>query len=294
MLEADAASRKRIKAVGAVIGLLLGGFAVSGLVQRYLPDWNAATETPAPTSAQLAAFRAEAQRLRVIRKQLSAHARRGEWTQAAAGAERALAKKDHPSLRYLRGEALLREGDPAGAALVADLLLDNEDIPRAQKLLLRGDVRGYRALCAGVVGNVDREQADALTANNTAWLCALGPGALEDFGPAVALAESAVERATPEDRFTYLNTLGAVLYRAGRDQEAVERLMEAERLKEDPFNWPFLAMAYARLGQMGEARAYLNRLRKQLDQTYATTRQQESRQELLLFWREAEAAVQGK
>jgi tetratricopeptide (TPR) repeat protein len=295
MLEADAASRRRMKAVGAAVGVLLGGFAVSGLVQRYLPDWNAAatTATPAPTGAQLAAFRAEAQRLRAARKQLAAHARRGEWREAAAGAGRALGEKDHASLRFLRGEALLRAGDPSGATLLSDLLLDTEDIPRAQKLLLRGDLPGYRVLCAGAIRRTDPERSDALTANNTAWLCALGPDALEDFGPAVVLAQSAVERATPEERFTYLNTLGAVLYRAGRDREAVERLMEAERLKPDPFNWPFLAMAHARLGDGATARTYRARLRKELDATYATPRRQESRQELLLFWRETEAAVGG-
>ena len=61
-----------------------------------------------------------------------------------------------------------------------------------------------------------------------------------------------------------LNTLGAVLYRAGRFEDAIHRLEEGIRLRKGeslPREWAFLSMAHGRLGHHDEARRWLDRFR---------------------------------
>jgi tetratricopeptide (TPR) repeat protein len=81
------------------------------------------------------------------------------------------------------------------------------------------------------------------------------------------LAEKAVA-ARPVHSF--INTLGAALYRAGRFEEAVRRLNESIAIHggggvyED---WLFLALSHHRLGHREEARKWLVKARNLLDPT---------------------------
>jgi hypothetical protein len=62
-----------------------------------------------------------------------------------------------------------------------------------------------------------------------------------------------------------VTTLGAVLYRAGRSDQAIGRLEEAIRARGgagSPRDCAFLALAYHRLGHGAEARGWLDRLRE--------------------------------
>ena len=94
-------------------------------------------------------------------------------------------------------------------------------------------------------------------ANAFAWICALGPKAVEDFDPVVALAEGAVKAGGNErERHERLNTLGAVLCRAGRYQEARQRLDESIRAAgKDAYaaDWLFLALVHLGLDDRAEA-----------------------------------------
>ena len=86
------------------------------------------------------------------------------------------------------------------------------------------------------------------------------------FSAPVTLAERAVEK-DPENVF-HVNTFGAVLYRAGRFDEALARLDEAESLQTKPdskansspaYTWFFLAMTHYRLGNVDEARNWYDK-----------------------------------
>jgi WD40 repeat protein len=131
----------------------------------------------------------------------------------------------------------------------------------AQALLrLRaGDRAGYRTACQNSLAAFGKTTSPA-TANTLAWTCALAPGAGADPARVVALAERAV--ASKLKPHTYLNTLGAALYRAGRFAEAVRRLEEAIQAQgkggmvED---WLFLALAHQRLGHTSDARQWLDK-----------------------------------
>jgi tetratricopeptide (TPR) repeat protein len=101
---------------------------------------------------------------------------------------------------------------------------------------------------------------------------ALGPQAVVDYAPIIAMAEEAIRR-NPADpgRLSALRALGAVLYRAGRHSEALQRLAEAqaglERLVSSlksssrAYAAYFQAMAHQRLGQPAEARQWFERAR---------------------------------
>jgi WD40 repeat protein len=128
--------------------------------------------------------------------------------------------------------------------------------------LAAGDRAGYRRLCATIRDTFLRSR-DANQVNNAAWACALGPDAVPDFEPVLHALEQAIG---PKPDANQLNTLGAVLYRAGRFEDAVKRLEEAiarrDKVGTVP-DWLFLAMAHQRLGHADEARKWL---KKALDQ----------------------------
>ena len=153
-------------------------------------------------------------------------------------------------------------------------------------------VYGNGRTCAALLEKAGPKPAPAL-ANDLAWVCALGPGALPDYARPLALAELAVSRAAPVAKHHALNTLGALLYRAGRYREAVGRLEEGLRAAKGQAvaqDWLFLAMAHHRLGEEAEARRSLARLAKDEPAGGASPW---VKLEVELLRREAEALVGG-
>jgi Flp pilus assembly protein TadD len=149
----------------------------------------------------------------------------------------------------------------ARAALARAVELDGQDWRvrawHAKACLAAGDAAGYRQACTALLDLFGRTE-DMYVANNVAWACAVGPGAPADLGPAVRLAERAV--ADQPGDYARLNTLGGVLLRAGRPQEAVTRLQQAlKRRGRDGqvSDELLLALACQRLGQDEEARCWL-------------------------------------
>ena len=108
-----------------------------------------------------------------------------------------------------------------------------------------------------------------------AWACALAPDATKDWATAVALAEKAVQ-SDPKSA-TYLNTLGAVLYRAGRFDEALRVSRRPSpwsrnraSIKSPPaYTWFFLAMTQHRLGHSEEAKQWLDKAVAGTDKIFA-------------------------
>jgi tetratricopeptide (TPR) repeat protein len=134
---------------------------------------------------------------------------------------------------------------------------------QALAMLKAGDRDNYRKLCAQVL---QQEGATNLAsvANNLAWVCSVSPDAINDYTHPVALAQAVVRAAqSAEAKIGALNTLGAILYRAGRYREAIEQLNEGIRLTQGPgahLDWVFLAMAHHRLGESEQAHKYLARV----------------------------------
>jgi tetratricopeptide (TPR) repeat protein len=156
-----------------------------------------------------------------------------------------------------------------------------------------GDGEGYRRICAGLLKGVGQGSGSEL-ANYMAWLCAVGPDALGDYTQVVALAEAAVSQAPRQDKHTALNTLGAVLYRAGHYRKSIVRLQEGiEAGKGDSYvqDLIFLAMAHHRLGEVAEARQLLVRAAQH---QVSDQGQPWSNLEVTLLRQEATALIEGK
>jgi tetratricopeptide (TPR) repeat protein len=175
----------------------------------------------------------------------SAHAALGQWDQAADDFSKAFALgRNHVWLWY-------------ESALVS---------------LARSDKHEYQKTCMEMLDHF-AEAPDTNLGYWIAWTCTLAPDAVPDFSRPMAFAENAV--ASDPKNCDYLNTHGGLLYRAGRFDEAAERLSEAEAAYQTTPNprssvvycWLFLAMTRQRLGQTDEAREWLARAVQRMDQS---------------------------
>jgi WD40 repeat protein/serine/threonine protein kinase len=164
-----------------------------------------------------------------------------------------------------RGEKLAQTGDWEPAASVYDEAIDSgarHVDAWARRALFRrvaGDQSGYRATCRQMLEKFGAAGIVPHAANTIAWTCALGPGAVDDYAAVVRFAELGIAGRPETNR---LNTLGAVLFRAGRFEEAIkaiERSIEAHGAGGAVYDALFLAMAHHKLGHTDEARRWLKR-----------------------------------
>jgi tetratricopeptide (TPR) repeat protein len=287
MVETDPASKIRVALFFGVILFFLGGFSAAGVAQRL-------TQTPAEELNReiLLQTRAEVRAARTLRTSLVALGKQKNWDEAVTATDTYLREHQNGIIRRLRAEALFRSGHTEEAyAAWATLLPRDEPISGAAQLLLNGDFNAYRNHCTQALERAGSAPLTPSDANNTAWMCALAENAVTDYDKPLQLAENAVADAEKRDRATFLNTLGALLYRDGQDKEAIARLTEGEKLRSDAFNWPFLALAYHRSGNPQKANYWRNRLHQRLDNTFATVEQQNSRHELLMFSKEMDRGL---
>jgi tetratricopeptide (TPR) repeat protein len=231
-----------------------------------------------------------------------------QWDKAVADLSRAIELNPNNSgALWSRGVtyACLGQWDKATADLQKTSELKPDDgrpqFAHAQMLLGAGNTDSYCTACASLMDRFGQTN-DPSTANSTAWVCALVPNAVKEPDRLVQLAERAV--ASNPKSSSYLNTLGAALYRAGRFEAAVQRLQEAikaEGKEGTAWDWLFLAMAYQRLGKAEEARSWLDKAGRWIDQKLQEKPREgaagsllrwDQQLELQLLRREAEALLQ--
>jgi Flp pilus assembly protein TadD len=205
----------------------------------------------------------------------TAHDRLGQHQQSRADIAMAIEKgADDPSLLYPFGVDSARDGRWDQAAAVFSRVRRTTTVSlqawvtMALTTLKASDSRAYPALCRTLWDHSNSLRAEAMNLNNIAWCCAVGPGALDDYRPVIDGLEAAVAQ-TPASpgarRHVFLNTLGAVLYRAGKFAVAIDRLEQG--MTGDPTaslaqDHVFLAMAHQRLGHRAEAERWLAKVPK--------------------------------
>jgi WD40 repeat protein/serine/threonine protein kinase/tetratricopeptide (TPR) repeat protein len=127
------------------------------------------------------------------------------------------------------------------------------------------DLEKYRVSCRTMLEQLS-ETDNVMAQQFIAWTCSLRPDALDSYDEPIALVTKAV--AAKPDANPLQNTLGAILYRAGRHDEALEELTKlAERMdrpdsktnSSPAYTWYLLAMAHHRTGNSDEAAAWLER-----------------------------------
>jgi Flp pilus assembly protein TadD len=202
-----------------------------------------------------------------------AHAALGRRDRAVADYTRAACRgADDPQVWLDRGIARAEAGrwDEAAADYARAVELGAEDDRTlSQHALLRlgvGDRAGYRKACARMLGRFGKT-GNLRVANNVAWVCGYAPDPVADLSPVRRLAEHVA--AHHPKRYATLNTLGAVLYRAGDYRAAVRTLNEAVEAHPQGgagFDFLFLAMAHHRLDHPGDARAWLDRAARWVEQ----------------------------
>jgi WD40 repeat protein len=157
--------------------------------------------------------------------------------------------------------------------------------------LYLADEKGYRQACTTLVKRWGAAQ-DLRIRYYVARICALAPNAVADLKPFLQLAEQLVEQVPNDPNFH--TTLGAMLFRAGRTEEAAKRFTEAiaktPGKKGSAWDWLFLAMAQQKLGHPEEAKSCLAKGGKFLKPQEASWSQRLGYQ---ILHREAEALVKG-
>jgi len=202
-----------------------------------------------------------------------AFSRQKRWAEAEKAFNEAIATRPYNTeilvarsgFRILR--ALARSQFEAAQAEIdlAVTLRPDELWPRYRQILSllasndRNGVIQARASLLDRFGQV----TDMWDAENVAGRCSLVPEVNDRVDVVVRLSERAMENRSV-GKADYLDTLGAALFRAGRFEDAAQRLKEGIQLRDGrgvPKDWVFLAMAHHRLGHPEEARRLLDRLR---------------------------------
>jgi tetratricopeptide (TPR) repeat protein len=213
----------------------------------------------------------EAERLaRVWRVPKEAEAKRQSFTAAFHLSQLIEAQPDQWNLYGRRGSAYasVEQWDKAAADLERATTLGADArvwYNRALLCLRADDEEGYRVACNGLLDAFGQTD-DGRTANTVAWTCSISAASSADPILPVRLAEQAVAQRRVQ---ATLNTLGAALYRAGRYQDALDRLadaMEAHGGGGTSYDWLFLAMAHHALGNAAEAEQWLDKAAQWIDQ----------------------------
>ncbi len=207
----------------------------------------------------------------------------GEFTRAIGDYSKALEQAQGPDWRsaiyHQRGLAHSRLGHYPEAlddfAKVIELDPDNVMNRYWQALahVAAGDLDGYKRACAAMLdrfGQSDKPEIGYWVA----WTAVLAPAAVADMTVPITLAETALARDPQNSSFA--NTVGATLFRAGRFDEAVQRLSAVSTAWEEAvtkptmyspaYPWFFLAMAQHRLGHAEEGRQWFDRAVQQMDE----------------------------
>ena len=129
----------------------------------------------------------------------------------------------------------------------------------ARNALAQGQANQYQQVCHKLLttawSSPTRQRMRELV-----WTCALAPNSLTNPQQLVDLASDA--RGRNRTKGIYERPLAAALYRAGRFDEVIDRLLAALKVPEDDGRWAefaLLSMAYSQTGHPAEAADYFDK-----------------------------------
>jgi serine/threonine protein kinase/tetratricopeptide (TPR) repeat protein len=209
----------------------------------------------------------------------------GKWDEAIGDFSKAgELQPDSAPLQFSIGTLLAQFGvwDEAavhtGKALALEPSSDNLWwMMHASFVLRAGDTTEYRQVCQQMLERF-RETENPIIAHRVALTCLLIPDALGDQPALMELAHRSVSGA-PQDGWCAI-TLGLASYRAGQFEHAAQQLRQTLKTwPENPYDtgavgengapltaWLVLAMVCHRLDQTDEARLWLNKAVRKMDQ----------------------------
>jgi tetratricopeptide (TPR) repeat protein len=161
-------------------------------------------------------------------------------------------------LEIRRDPALLAERRATLAEAVARNPKDHLALAaHARACLEAREVEDYQKACAALSA-LRADGKDPSPLRSAAAVCALAPDALPDLKPLLAAFDKTLAGPTkyPED----LRILAGLLLRAGKAEDAVKRLLEAKKGRDDtPHEDLLLALAYQQLKRPDDAKEALSR-----------------------------------
>jgi serine/threonine protein kinase/WD40 repeat protein/tetratricopeptide (TPR) repeat protein len=199
-------------------------------------------------------------------------------SRAVADFDKAIRRGAEPSIVVRAVELAARSGDWKRSAALLNRLARNPALStqgrylQAVACLKAGDSAGYRAACAGIAKRLPPvgPKLSPGEANSAAMAFAVGPNATDDGTKPLSWIDHAlallaqIEKANPKAkdqiqqvRHAYMNTRGALQYRASRFAEAAKVLREGMSLHPQGgefHDWLFLALAEHRLGHADVAK----------------------------------------
>jgi WD40 repeat protein/tetratricopeptide (TPR) repeat protein len=184
---------------------------------------------------------------------------RKQWNEALAAFDEVIrARPLNAESRVARGEFFSVRGEHEKSAADFAFALDRDPNDAqmhyrvAMSMLVAGDLAGYRSACAGMLNRFQSSE-EVFHANRVAFACIYGPDAVVDMPSLVRVARRSIPSLVGGERI-----LGAVLYRAGRYQEALKCFDQSNKVfKPRALDYLFMAMAHGRLGHAQEARRML-------------------------------------
>jgi WD40 repeat protein/tetratricopeptide (TPR) repeat protein/tRNA A-37 threonylcarbamoyl transferase component Bud32 len=220
------------------------------------------------------------------------------WFGALLHLTRAIALRGHQGTLYVdraRAHAELGHWKEAEADFATAVELAPEDFhvwhDRALLQLALGQRAAYAQTCKAVLERFGKN-AGPDRANQIVRLCVLAPEGMVDQPRLMELAKAPEQEGVPVS----LYPLGAALYRAGRVDEAVERLnsvLQPQR-RNSPRTLLFLAMAHQRKQDTAQARQCLAEAVQELDQGASRNLSWQDRIDVKILREEAERMIQGK
>jgi tetratricopeptide (TPR) repeat protein len=190
------------------------------------------------------------------------------YEQAMADCEKAIAL-GRPTFRAFLGRGLLCGYRRQWATAARDVAKAVELVPNtpffrrllASMLVRAGDLQNYRRACELTLKHFREIKLDQAGLADLAIGCAQAPLDGTQAAEVVRLARQAAD-ADPRSAHTRYG-LGAAQYRLGQYEQALASLNESLRLgsawASKPVNWPLLAMAHFRLGQVDKAKEWLDK-----------------------------------
>jgi tetratricopeptide (TPR) repeat protein len=182
--------------------------------------------------------RRELARARMLKVDLTslgeAYAQLDQWEDAAATLVRAV-ESPEATARTWRGHALV--------------------------CLHQGDRDAYRRACAAMLERF-RDPTDPDSVQAVAWACGLAPGAVNDLGPAIGLAEKTLET-YPEEHLLH-RALAALLLRAGKPEAAIEQMdhsssgVRGNFVRRSPAEHLIVARVHQQCGHVKKAKVSLD------------------------------------
>jgi WD40 repeat protein len=194
----------------------------------------------------------------------------GHWREALPCYD-ALLQTDPENALFLAGRADSHAGlghwQEAARDMIQAIDAGSEDVMvwyKAALLCLKAaDGSAYARLRQNLLRRYgDITEAEA--SNALAYLCVLGPSAGQEAGRVVDISRRDVA-ASPGD-YSFHNTLGAALYRAGEFNQSIREFEQAIKLHGKGgghSDWLFLSMAHRRLGRDDEARRWFLKVDEQ-------------------------------